>query len=457
MTTGIDNNLGPRAHPFRGSLLLPTVVISFATACGPEVISTPACGDGVKSSDELCDDGNRTAGDGCSPECVPSGSYLECFTVLEGHSAEGHSGNWANALLSLSDRSFMIAGQLNFGNDERGWLGRYDASGELVWFQQLEDHRSVVDLAPDGQDGNWALLEGATELMHFDGGGNLERTVNIFSTFGVGPLGATAIEYVDGSVWIAGSVSGDTSLDLWLGRYDSTSGQATTLLLEDHLGFDDGIHALGRSNTEVVVAATVSTSPNYSGDVILTARTDILLVRFDLQGNELDRVLWASKPESEFARVAKKVVSDGQGGWYIGGSDDGINPTLFEPQSWVRWVKPSPNSGEVPDSDDNWVWTSHGLGAFVSFGDVAAVADGDVILAAGAFVDGVQEGWLARIGLGGEVGWRQSNTFEEHPHYAEQRITVDSGGRIRVVGRAWTGGPSSSSWSSSLKSCLVAW
>jgi cysteine-rich repeat protein len=30
----------------------------------------PGCGDGVRQSDEDCDDGNRRAGDGCSPYCV---------------------------------------------------------------------------------------------------------------------------------------------------------------------------------------------------------------------------------------------------------------------------------------------------------------------------------------------------------------------------------------------------
>jgi cysteine-rich repeat protein len=31
---------------------------------------SPTCGDGVRQPDEDCDDGNRVAGDGCSPYCV---------------------------------------------------------------------------------------------------------------------------------------------------------------------------------------------------------------------------------------------------------------------------------------------------------------------------------------------------------------------------------------------------
>ena len=43
---------------------------AFATACPqPEPPIDPACGDGFLDFGEACDDGNRLAGDGCSPSC----------------------------------------------------------------------------------------------------------------------------------------------------------------------------------------------------------------------------------------------------------------------------------------------------------------------------------------------------------------------------------------------------
>ncbi len=401
--------------------------------------AAPTCGDGVQTSDELCDDGNRTAGDGCSPECVPSGTHLECNPILEGHWE-----NQAYALLAMPDRTFVAAGKLLVEDGlARGWIGRYEETGNQLWFVQItptnEDYGSVVDLAPDGQNGVWALIQNGAmgELVHFDASGVADQPIDITSAVEM-PLVAYAIEFVAESLWVGGRIQGD----LWLGRYEPVSEQFSTLLLEDHLGFDDEIRALGQTETEVVFAGTVSTSPNSQSDVLVTASTDILFVRFDLQGNEVGRTLWGADPGSEFARVADVVVSDGGGQWFIGGSLRPFDPTQRE-QSWMGRILPEPA----------WSWSSAGVvesDGGVGFGDVSPF-EGAVVLAAGAYTT-LGEGWIAQFGGEGAVGWRQANSSPEFQNYEEQRFAVDSEGRLRSLGKAWT-----RDGSSLLKECVLAW
>jgi fibro-slime domain-containing protein len=53
------------------------------TSCtlgGVEVPIPPGCGDGVRTDDEACDDGNKTAGDGCADTCLFTEPGFSCAT-----------------------------------------------------------------------------------------------------------------------------------------------------------------------------------------------------------------------------------------------------------------------------------------------------------------------------------------------------------------------------------------
>jgi len=49
----------------------------------------PSCGNGRVEAGEECDDGNRTAGDGCSASCRPDQERIVVARVIEGHRIEG--------------------------------------------------------------------------------------------------------------------------------------------------------------------------------------------------------------------------------------------------------------------------------------------------------------------------------------------------------------------------------
>jgi cysteine-rich repeat protein len=76
---------------------------SGSSACVP-----PACGDGVRTSDEACDDGNTTSGDGCSAACklepveVISGGQQACALATTG--ALRCWGDNASGELGLGDK-----------------------------------------------------------------------------------------------------------------------------------------------------------------------------------------------------------------------------------------------------------------------------------------------------------------------------------------------------------------
>jgi cysteine-rich repeat protein len=303
------------------------------------------CGDGIKDPDEACDDGNRVAGDECNPQCVPTGTLVACVPLLE-----GSEDNEAKALLPLPDGSFLVGGDMKVdqGAVNHGWVGRFDRAGKQLWFQKVApltaDYGNFVDLTSDGEEGCWALIADQWwgKLIHLDSSGNIGAIVDIDSAFDL-PVIAHTVEFGDTSVWIGGERQGD----FWLGRYEVDSDHATTVLLEDHIGYRDTIQALGRSENEIAAAVTVSTSPNFLEDFELIAMTDVLLIRFDLAGNELGRSLSGAEPDSVYARTAMEVASDGQEGWIVGGTLTPIGLFLWG-QVWVSRFEPA----------STWEWRS---------------------------------------------------------------------------------------------------
>lgn len=173
---------------YSNAIILVVVAISAAVVCGNcgsggsaiDGGSVAVCGDGVVGDDELCDDGNLIAGDGCSPGCVPSGLPYDCVELLARDSLD----DWDLVLdlLPLSDGSFIAAGQLDVGSKGRGWIARYESSGARQWFLDTTsldaDFTRITDLAGDEESGIWALAPRAAfaldnRLIRLDADGNL--------------------------------------------------------------------------------------------------------------------------------------------------------------------------------------------------------------------------------------------------------------------------------------------
>lgn len=405
-----------------------------------------SCGDGVENAGEACDDGNQVAGDGCSPECIRSGTHVDCVTLLEDNRYKV-----ATALLPLADGTFLVGGHA----DGRGWIGRFDGSGAQLWFENIASmnppSRSVVpDLVTDGQDGAWALVDyvdiDMVLLELFDGGGNTERIVDIAAEVGF-PVTPQVLEYGDTSLWLGGKVwAGGSRHDIWLGRYDLASGEITTVLHEDHLGFDDAIDVSGRRSTELAFAATLRTSP----DLEVNA-TDILLLRFDLQGNELGRTVSAADPESLHIRVALGITPDPTGGWIVAGVQLPLDQ-VARSQVWATRFEPTPS----------WQWTSADIlhddeGA--SFGGVVASEAGMILAGAlRTFEDGayLSQAWVGGFDLGGTPRWQHTHFEAGYRNYRDMELALDSAARVRVVGKAWQEQDPDPSRPSLLESCIVA-
>lgn len=60
---------------FRSNRLLAATFFSALVGCADSPSAPPVCGNGVLETDEVCDDGNTLAGDGCI-QCLPERGYL---------------------------------------------------------------------------------------------------------------------------------------------------------------------------------------------------------------------------------------------------------------------------------------------------------------------------------------------------------------------------------------------
>ena len=441
-----------RLTPIRKSIAF-TFVATLCIACGPSGPSadggaSPFCGDNVKDPDELCDDGNRLPSDGCSPECMPSGTLYDCVDLL----VSDTDGDWSDVrdLLPLADGTFVAGGSNHVGGTHRGWLARYEPDGTQLWFVDAAsvdaDVESTVNLAGDGQLGTWALaFESGTnyELAHYDSDGAVTSTATVASEAGLA-VSVHAAEHTPNGVWLAGELEGDA----WVAIYDPALGSVTDILLEDHLGHRDSVYAMARNESQVAIAATVSTSPNFDVDVPLLASTDILVIQFDLEGNEIQRTLLGPGPDSALVRTANRISSDDAGLWFVAGSST-PRSVIAAHQVWLAPVQPA----------SAWDWTTEATKS-IWWGDMVGVEDGVIVGTNQTGIDDSSaptlDGWLGDVASGGDMRWELGSAtedVEDDRHYTHRVLARDSEGRVRTAG---TIAASGSEGPSTVRSCLVA-
>jgi cysteine-rich repeat protein len=425
------------------------------TACGPggtasDSGTTPICGDGNQDPDELCDDGNQLAGDGCSPECLPSGMPVDCVDLLVQDDPDDV--DTVMALLPLADGTFVAAGERDALKDDRGWLGRFEPSGTQRWLVDATSVDPDIDyvgrLAGDEQAGIWALAAGPSLanalLIRFDQDGNALSTVVVESELGA-VLAVSDIEVTASGVWLAGEMWGEeTKRDAWVGLYSPTQDAVQDVLHEDHLGYNDSILAVGRDGEGVAVVATVSTSPNSDEDVLLTAQTDILVIWFDPQGNELRRTTVGPSPEPEWARRADRITADGEGRWFVGGH---LQPLDF-PQEYRAWAA---------QVDGEWAWTSETPSTY--WGDMTGVDDGVVVATNHTLAHDSGElfsqGWLTEFGADGAARWDFGVVGDDvagYKDYSHWALRIDFNGQLRTAGTVW---PEDDGKLKTVRSCLI--
>ncbi len=158
-----------------------------------------ACGDGMVEGDEACDDGNTVDGDGCSAQCVTSGSVIWELALAPGH---GHA-------LDRFDDGEVAAGIVADGVNGPAvpMVWRVSVAGEPVWSWAA---------TPMGWDGvaTWGLdvaaVEGAEYVAVATQGGGTD-----------GSVGVTALLDGEGAAeWTA-----DTANVIFFGAYLQPTGQ----------------------------------------------------------------------------------------------------------------------------------------------------------------------------------------------------------------------------------------
>lgn len=326
---------------------------------------------------------------------------VDCVDLLVQESPEDM--DTAVDLLPLADGTFIAAGQRDALTDKRGWLGRFEPSGTQRWLVDAASLDpgidSVVDLAGD-ESGIWALATGsalANQLvLHFDQDGNAIGTASIQSEAGAA-VEVRAIEFTPAGVWLVGRLD----YDVWVGLYDPALNTVKDVLIEDHLGYRDAADAVVRDGNGVAVAATVSISPNFDGDVPLVAQTDVVVIWFDQQGIETRRRTVGAFDDPKFARSTLSIRADGAGRWFVGGA---LNPTqgVVSPQVWVA------------NTDADWTWaTAWTVGFGTGFGGIVGVESGLLVAANRTIMKDsstqIVEGWLGALAAEGSLALNQAH------------------------------------------------
>jgi cysteine-rich repeat protein len=405
----------------------------------------PICGDGKLDPLEACDDGNTQSADGCSAACVLSGTPTQCVTLMRG---DGGSADQVDVVLPFAD-SFVAAGSLD--GESVAWIGKWSDQGEQSWLTTMapKDGGGLLrDVTTDGSTGYWAALSTwgvaeFAELVHLDEVGNvLERTS--FSD-----VSLRRVRWINGRLWAAGSRRAGQygyQTDLWLAFLEN--GELQTVMLEDHLGYEDTIGAMEVYGDRVLVVATVGTSPGFDGDVLVEPTSEVVVIALDLDGNELEReALDVGSLETPRASAVRGVGDR----WVVAGYAP-AQEVLHGGQIWLT------------NGEKDWTWNS--LSVFgpqqgstcqgsASVGGIVTV-DGGVVLAGGSQTGpgpGVAvevTGWLMEFDSSGQLVWEYHTTEPSESYYEETAVGIDAGGRIRTAGVGRTSGVSST-----LRSCIL--
>jgi cysteine-rich repeat protein len=440
--------LGKVVSVERRQLALAVVVASFA--CMPpgsddtdptgNEEGDPICGDGNLDSTEACDDGNTRPADGCSAACMLSGTPTQCVTLFQ---RDGMYDDQVDVVLPFTD-SFVAAGTLNMDDEKVAWIGKWSEQGEQRWLTKMASEDGYIhfrDVTTDGSTGYWAALvtKSGAELAHLDDFGNvLERTP-------IPDAVLRRVRWIGGRLWAAGSLQLGKygyEADLWLAFLEN--GKLETVMLEDHLGFEDTIGAMEVHGNRVLVAATVATNDGLVGEYLGTPTSEVVVITFDFDGNELEREALDVGALDAPKATAVRGVGDR---WVVAGYDPPLDGVELL-HGWQIWLT---------NAESDWTWNSisvFGPQQGSMFQDSASVGgivmvDTGVVLAGGSST-AEATGWVMEFDNAGQLVWEYHTTEPSESYYEETAVAIDAGGRIRTAGVGSTYGVSST-----LRSCIM--
>ncbi|MBX7080149.1 MAG: hypothetical protein K1X88_13215 [Nannocystaceae bacterium] len=380
------------------------------------------CGNAVVEGDEACDDGNRSTGDGCNPDCVRSGEVA--WSVVVGDQPVGFDGAFAIEAIGDGDIVVSVSTSLTPDSTAAG-VWRLDANGSIVWqWQHPElawpdpygwgldvlrvDGKDVIGTATTGTpEGVWR-----TAAATLGDDGELRWTLEFDGTgFGValGPddnlyVGGHDVDGV-GTVWPI-DAAGTAMMPIQGGPFLPDGGFLYDLLYEGPLR----LQMVGQYSTGMTTAGFYQLSENLTStsfDIVLGSDNEALAVARDPL-TSLDWVVGYADPGggwvatysgTDTAHEAKVVTTmspanlhgvapapDGGAvaiGWDSQFGDRDMFVVKLDAEGTVQWSRAYP---ELSGGDD--------------FGrDVVVGADGSMFVVAQiSDASGLAtDGWIARL------------------------------------------------------------
>ena len=295
------------------------------------------CGDGaVVGSAEQCDDGSKVDDDGCTSDCEPETVEPMCTTLFE---SPGRSE--VLSVLAADDGRLLMTGYTDDPElGDRIWVGSFDGEGQQHWKIDMEGGLSAVRRV----DGLYAFIHWTfgdfaierSEVVSLDEAGNT-NTLHSFSLDDPEIGRAYDLADTDDGLWVSGARDGD----LWLAKLGD-DGSLTTLVSQDHLGFNDGVVEIQRQEDTIMALAVVGVANHSDGDLIEFDTEDTWLLEYDQQGNELRKTVLSSG-DDRISTLGYNIAVGLDGTWYVAGTKIGRGGNDLGEIGWGAAVR----DGEV--------------------------------------------------------------------------------------------------------------
>jgi MYXO-CTERM domain-containing protein len=385
----------------------------------------PGCGNGIVEGDEICDDGNLVSGDGCSAQCVPSGSPIEQWLWPE-RDPESFGTDLA---LQIDGTYVALASRIGTGTAHVAVVLGFDADGTVAWATEsaaaLENEEvwpRAIAIDPAGTIVAVGYLErdlGMDDVIEpwigrFEPDGT--ETWSLSETGAPGQIYSDVVFGPSGDPIAIGSRElADASFRFAARRHAFADGAAVWEIVEpDEAVGAAGLGATMTADDEVVVVGWRSSS---SG-------RDVWLSRFDEDGAPIDETTFGEPLTYYYPRVVH-VGEDGDAivcGSVVRASAENALIGRFtlgaaEPKVWMERIEPP----------------GPGISSCEGF---AVDDDGRIAIGGLAFdADESYEHLFARLSADGEILWTaRLGAIEGYSYDGVEAVLLDSEGDILALG-----------------------
>lgn len=406
---------------FRDALYPPMVLMAnllMLSSCDTGQTQPAVCGDGIVHTSEQCDDANQNDGDGCNATCGVEIAPPDCTTLTE-------SPTFSQVLSVLvTDDDHVLAVGDTEGADSvwHRWIASFDTEGNQHWKLDYEGPLSALRPA----DGRFAFIHANDEnrnakVISLDEDGNATMLHSL--PYDDPELGwAMDLADIDDGLL----VSGFRNEDLWLAKLRQ-DGSVSTLISEDHAGFQDEFVELRRHGDTIMALAQVGVANHSDGDLIEFDTRDTWLIEYDQQGNELRKTVLSSGDDK--ISIGGNAIDVGPDGtWYVVGNKLGLGGVDLGELGWAAAVR----DGEV-------LWTFESPGSvepkgrpFAAYHGLAIGSDDVMFVGRVGSTDGVRR-WAMR--LDSQTGEVVAEWVGEPVGAGEADVYMDAD--TMTDGRAW--------------------